>query len=122
MSRPVFLVAISAAFGLFFVAGGSLSNQTRAHAQATVETFCPADQSNFGAFGPYQFYYCFDEVQTPNGKANVSFHGALTEESAVPSKTLHLSGFEYGTSDGPTTDCQLVITPSGEVNGTCKLH
>ena len=122
MARRILFVALSAAFGLFLIAGGSLSNQTRAHAQATVNDGCPADETNFGALDGYEFFYCFDEVQTPNGMANVSFHGELTDSSTAPSKAVHISGFAFATSDGVTTDCQLVITPAGEVNGTCKLH
>jgi hypothetical protein len=88
---------------------------------AIVVRTCPEGTftASVGGFG---FTYCFDEVQTPGGNANAHFHGSLINPATAPDRATTITGFRCNTTDGVTTDTRLVVTPSGEVNGTCRFR
>ena len=91
---------------------------------AVVFHTCPGTPF-LSSVGGFTFSYCFDDVVTPSGNANANFHGDLVAGSTAPSQATKVTGFGctagFPTGDRFTTDTQLVVTPSGEVNGTCKF-
>ena len=114
----------AAALVAFAVFAGS-SPRVVVHAQnnaALVYHECPADLGLAG-IGGFTFQYCFDSVDTSSGNGNASFHGVLLDPTTAPSKSTHITGFGCETDGGAfTTDTELDVTPSGNVEGTCKSH
>jgi hypothetical protein len=117
--RRIVLIAVLAATGALVAPALATAEPGGG---AVVERICPE-------LGPaiiegFEFTYCADEVQTPSGKANANFHGELTSTSPrpAPEKATTVTGFGCDTTYGITEDTRLVVTPSGQVNGTCKLH
>lgn len=111
-----------------------VSAETPAHATdngAVVFHTCPVTLGTVTVpvnvtVGGFTFNYCFDDSVTPSGDATAHFHGTLVNPSTAPSQATDVTGFSceagFPTGDRFTTDTQLVVTPSGEVNGTCKFH
>jgi hypothetical protein len=98
--------------------------QAVAHGGAIHYASCP-DTVFTTEVGGFTFNYCFTDVATPSGNANAHFHGNLVDPATAPSKATKVAGFGCFASypvDGYTTDTSFVVTPSGEVNGTCKFH
>ncbi len=75
------------------------------------------------SIGGHVFDYCFSDVVTPSGNANAHFTGDLL--TPAPDKAVTIRGFGCQAAypnGGFTTDTKITITPSGKVNGYCKLH
>ena len=71
----------------------------------------------------FTFDYCFQDVITPSGNANAQFHGTLA--SPPPDRATTVRGFSCNAGHPfglTTTNSKIVVTPSGQVNGTCKFR
>ncbi len=76
------------------------------------------DTSFTSTVGGFTFSYCFKAL-TPSSNATASFHGTLVDRSTAPARATIVRGFPVIIPPNPVlfTDTQLVVTPSGEVNG-----
>lgn len=88
---------------------------------AVVYHACPTEYGEI-SFGGYDFEYCFDSTETPNGTANASFHGHLVDRTTAPKKAVTLTAIPCYAGNGFTYDSELTITPSGQIHGICKNH
>ncbi len=64
---------------------------------------------------------CTNEVGPDGSTTNANCHGQIPA-GQEPARAFSASGFLCGTDVGLTTDTNLVATPSGQVNFTCKIH
>lgn len=104
------------------VLAGPSSRVVYAQNNAAVVTHeCPTD-IGVALIGGFLFQYCFDSAVTSSGNGNGSFHGSLLDPTTSPSRAVHISGFGCDPGNGLTTDTELTVTPSGRVDGTCKVH
>lgn len=81
------------------------------------------DTSFTSTVGGFTFSYCFNDLPpSPSSNTIVSFHGTLVDLSTAPSQATIITGFPVVFQVPPTPifvfDTQLVVTPSGQVNGT----
>ena len=77
------------------------------------------DTSFTSTVGGFTFSYCFD-VLPPSSNATLSFHGTLVDLSTAPLQATIVTGFPVSFPPTPVFvfDTRLVVTPSGQVNGT----
>ena len=127
MRRFVLLSSLAAAIAACGLVVGVTAAGADPGGGAIVFHSCP-DTSSFppAVEGGFEFNFCFDDTVTPSGKANASFHGSLVDPTTAPSKATTVSGFgceaDYPGGSDVTTDVRMVVTPSGQINGTCKFH
>jgi hypothetical protein len=114
------VAAVMAGAGLTLALGIGPALPAGADEAAIVERHCP-DGTFLASVGGFVFTYCFDEVQTASSNAVAHFHGSLVNPATAPDRATTLTGFPCNTTYGVTTDTRLVVAPTGEVNGTCRL-
>jgi len=121
MRKYFALAAVIAAVGV-----GLGASQAIADNGALRYVSCP-DTTFTDTVGGFTINYCFQDVVTSSGNANALLSGVLVDPSTAPSKATTVAGFgciaDFGNGGVLiTTDTRLTVTPSGNVNGTCKFH
>ena len=124
MSKISLGLSVVALAALAVFAG--LSSRAVVHAQsddvAMVIHYCPTEVASHHLDG-YHYEYCFDSVQTSGGPEHASFHGELIAPSTPPTITVRITtGWHCLFEDGRlSTEQELTITPSGNVEGECRV-
>jgi hypothetical protein len=83
---------------------------------------CPDTYVVAGHSDGLTYQVCADIVFTPSGNINATLHGELFDPGTAPSQAVVARGWPCVYGDKTTYDSQIVITPSGNVTGYCRLH
>lgn len=121
----IYLGLAAVALTAFAVIAGSPSRVVHAQSNgAFVLHTCPAGpgEAGFESIGGYEFTFCDDETDATIDIGNFTFHGSLVDPSTAPGHTVIIRGFNCATIEGVTTDSEVIITPSGAVEGSCTAH
>jgi len=73
--------------------------------------------------GQYTFTYCFSETGSPSGNGNAAYHGTLISPASGQRAVIeNVACFSSTGSGSGVTTTDIKISPSGNVNGTCKFR